>query len=297
MAVELRPEWCASAVSAPGGAVISGWQVTAPVAKPLEEFDGDDCAPGADIMLMREAVLDERALRREMGLSAAARFGFTARWYCQKANLAGVHDGGPNPVLVLEDLTITLPGAVAGSVELETCVVLTAAAQSDPPVGSVIWSDAWSDRHDLGGRVLVIEGDEFRVPVVLTNFDRSLPPECRAGLWHIDIDIEAEMQDRAANNITIQLNARLIDQRFDGQVGKVPSALLQAMRIDMLRQVAARFLPEPEPQDFDDDTFAALALGIAAGTGGSWSSSARQMLEQPAVFETALWSIFSDGAW
>lgn len=295
--LELLPEWCAAADVVPAGLHLDIWHVVEPAKKPLSSMDGDDWRPGTRVVLTRDVEVDERELRRTLGLSAATAFGVGVRWYCQQANLAGVHDEGPLPLSGDGPVVVTLPPAIAGSVEFETMIVLTTATDSDPPLGSLIWSDSWSDRHAGGPRELVLEGDEFRVPVVIVDFASILSPVGRRALWHIDVDLEAQMDDLAANVVSVQLNKQLLQEQLDGESSRLPGTLMQTIRIDMLRHLCTRFLSEPEPDEPADDTVASLLQGIIAGIGETWPGAANLLGERPSEFDARLWSAFSSGEW
>ena len=202
MALELRPTWCLGDENVEAAIRLGTWLNGSGL--PALMNDGDSWKPGEAFQLDRslELAMDTTDLRRHFNLRAGASVGVAARWTCRATGTAGVHRGGPAPLDLASTtvLSIDVPAEVAGSIELETCLVVSRSEGERPagscPPGALIWSDGWSTM--TRDRTILLEGSEARIPVRTMPFNQRFGAPSGA-LWSIDLDPAAEMTDNSSN--------------------------------------------------------------------------------------------------
>lgn len=293
--IELRPGWCHQGDGVPAGLTVQPWRIS-PDGIPLDsDLALDRWEPSATIEIERAVEVDPDALRSTLGLPMSARFDVAASWYCSSTSLAGTARNGP--ALAVDGageliLRVTLDGAVAGTVDLETCLLLRDDGRGGPS-GRLVWSDNWETAADGRSRSVILEGDMMRLAIVPVSFDGYLRPEARHALWHIDIDPDAQPEHPFTASVTIQVNADVLDADHGGDLSALSDDVVGAMRVDLLRAVAYRFLPEWEEPDPEVGSLGAVLVELALATAGGWQNARRTIEDRPTEFDAAVRSMFT----
>lgn len=300
--VELLPVWCADPEEIPIGLELEPWTAAHLVDKAMSDCDGDDWQPGVAVILQRQVSLDPTRLSEALGLPFGTRVGLAARWYCASTSRAGVHTGGPTPLEQPRTLRLEVGAAVAGSLTVETYIVVTKEGQDPPLAGATVWCDSWSTRAvPKEERFLLLEGDQLRPRVRVVDFSESRN-EVAGSPFHIHIEEGAALEDPVANVVTIEINranssAPMGDGGDDPEVEpEIPELLVQTVRVAWLRAVADRFLTEDwKAEDIEEGSIGWLVHDVAMSVAGSWSGARDLLEEAPSMFESALWHAYTEG--
>lgn len=311
---ELRPSWCVGYEEVESLINFGKWEVGG---SPAFDLHGDDWQPGERITVVRTFVRQSEPvdLRRRLGLTTGQIVGVGARWACRATSTAGVHVGGPGPLKLLgevESITLEIPAEIAGSIEIETVLIVkstSVAQQPDAiPDGSVLWSDGWT--LPAQERTILLEGSEARIPVRSVSFAHHFG-EASSALWAIDLDPVISLDDFVANVVTVLLNKDRTAKDFPGadgepDVSKIPSSLLAAMNVDLVRSLASSLREElletnwahlQDLASFEDGTVAKL-LGIhLIQTFGSVTDAMKTLQNDVPLFDRRLWDLFAPKSW
>lgn len=314
MVLELRPTWCVDDEMVDAVMRFGRWEVDG---KSALDRHGDDWQPGERFSLTRsvELTVEPVELRRMLGLATGQVVGVAARWACRATSNAGVHVGGPNPTdLQLKEtlISLELPVEVAGSIEIETCLIVrqTSSKKSDgsTPDGSILWSDGWTQpSHE---RSMLLEGSEARIPVRSVSFRQHFG-EASSALWAIDLDPSISLDDLTANVVTILLNKDRTAVDFRGSddepdVSLIPSSLIAGMNVDLVRSLSSTLIEElmetewASLRDLDalEDGSVGKLLGIhLIRTFGSVDVAVATLDQDVPAFDRRMWDLFAPKSW
>lgn len=307
--IELRPAWCVDDSTVDENIELEHW--VDDNGRLALARTGDDWTPGEGLALTRKVRLrvSPGELRRNLGLQAGAVVGIAARWACRATSTAGVHDEGPHPRPLTEDLdlSLTIPASVAGSLELETCLVVGwrdgTGGVGKCPDGGIIWSDTWSA---VPGQLRVtLEGSEFRIPVQTVSFQERFGERSNA-LWSIGLDAGIDLTDIIANVATIYVNRDVVARDFSPRDGDhdlrlLPSMSQAAMNADLIRLLTStlreQLTEHSAAATYPDGTVGQILTLNLDGAFGSVSAALRSDNEDPSGFIRALWSHFAPDSW
>ena len=307
--IELKPAWCVDDKALLEAIELDQWKDGA--GKPAATRDGDDWSPGEGVLLKRTIRLKvpQAELRRRLDLQAGAVVGVAARWTCRSTASAGVHDNGPQPLPLIDDieLSLSIPPTIAGSIELETCIVVSwrdgAGGPGRCPDGGLVWSDGWSAAQ--GQVSVILEGSEFRIPVQTISFKERFGEQSDA-VWSIGVDARIELEDLLANVATIYLNHDVLSRDFRGQGGEPDASLLPAMasagiNSDLLRLLTGRLretLLELSPgATHSAGTVGEILIRNLTGAFDSLPAAIQSLDDDPSRFMRAIWSHFAPTSW
>jgi hypothetical protein len=303
MPVELRPTWCVQGASRPDGLSLGPWQVDG---APAEEFDGDDWTPGQVVRATRVVEIADGvdAFRRWLGLPSGTRLGLGVRWYCQATSHAGTHVSGPSPLPLAEsfEVAVELPAEVAGSVAVETALLLGSVDRrtAGGPDGGVIWADTWTNED----ATVQLEGDEHRIPVLRVSFGKRYE-DASSALWTIEVDHGAESDDVLSAVCSVVLNEDVLARDFADRLGaidenRLSDAQVAEIRADVIRTVCRTIdheLDELDPDDHLPGTVGDIIGGQLVECFGSTATAARELRDDPASFDRRLRSHLSPMRW
>lgn len=314
MSIDLLPSWCLSDESVKSALDLDDWMVDG---VPMSARTGDDWAPGEELTVTRRVTplgKDPADLRFTLGLGVGQVVGVAARWSCRHTFMGGVHEGGPFPVRLDGEtvLTLNIPADVAGTIELETCLIVIWTTSDRPvgssPDGSILWSDSW--QLPIGERTLLLEGDESRIPVRSLAFVQRFG-QASSALWAIDLDSSISLDDRLPNVVTVLLNEEVTERDFRGvdgkpDVSKIPDATLVGIKVDLLRSLTSILQEELEEgywenlrdlADFEDGSVGqAVGLSLIQAF-GSTASAVNVYRHDVATFDRELWNLFAPKSW
>ncbi|MEQ1698536.1 MAG: hypothetical protein ABMA25_00405 [Ilumatobacteraceae bacterium] len=309
MPIELRPNWCLGDETIDSVLEFGAW--SAPDGRPALDNDGDDWQPGEHIVLKREIRVRVNSfdLRRAFGLTAGESIGVAARWSCRATATAGTHVGGPAPLRLSQDLSLDLevPSDIAGSLELETCLVVTWTSGERPadaaPDGALVWSDGWST--PIGERTLLLEGGEARVPVRTVSFNLHFGQPSGA-LWAIDVDTTIEPDDLLANVVTVLLNKDVLGRDFRGVDGepdaaRLPDSALAGISVDLVRSLTGAMREELTEgaswAELPDGSVGSMLLRRLTEAFGSITGALDAHEKDEPTFSRQLWNRFAPDSW
>lgn len=309
MSLELRPAWCIDDNALAELIRLGPWMDS----KDALAFkrDGDNWRPGETLDLRRtvELVVTPAELRRRLKLRAGARVGVAARWSCGYTFSAGVHVDGPAPLGLdsEKDLVVAVPSSLAGSLELETCLVVTWAnsehSAASCPDGALIWSDGWT--ISPRDRTILLEGSQARIPVRTVSFKEHFG-EMSGALWAIELETSIEPDDLLSNVVRVILNKEVLQREFKGDDGegdasRIPPFAYAGIQVDLVRALMAALAEE-----FDGgEDWAELAAGSVGAllllrlgeTFGSVAEGVRLSAEDEPAFSRELWNRFAPNSW
>lgn len=303
MPIELRPTWCVQGDLPPEGLALHAWDVNG---IPIDQFDGDDWTPGQVVRATRPVVIADEvdALRRGLGLPSGTRLGLGVRWYCQATMTAGTHLDGPGPLPLTDfiEAAVELPAEVAGSVMLETSLLLGSPDRraTGGPDGGVIWSDTWTNDDAL----IELEGDEHRVPVLRVSFAKRYE-EASSALWTVEVDPGAEPDHVLSAVCSVVLNEDVLARDFADRNGaidenRLSDALVTEIRTDLIRALCQTI--DYGLDDLDPSGHLPGTVGEILGTQlvecfGSPATAARELRDDPTSFDRRLRSHLSPMRW
>jgi len=307
--LELRPSWCLDDVTAKELIGLGAW--SSADGMPALTRDGDHWRPGEPVRLQREVQLrlDVVDIRRKLGLRPGAVVGIGSRWTCRRTSEAGTHQGGPEPLPLTSSMILDLeiPPHIAGTVELETCLLVHWTTDDRPPHacpdGAMIWSDGWSVGRPE--RTLLLEGDEMRIPVRSVAFSSYYGTPSGA-LWAVDLDPSVALDDIMANVVTILLNREVLDRDFkngdgDGDASLIPSASAAGIQVDLLRSLTAALADDLDGseqwQDMEDGTVGSMLIRHLAESFGGVQAGLDNYREDQPAFTRQLWHRFAPTSW
>jgi len=308
MPLELRPAWCLTDDTVNSFLNFGDW--TDEHHAPAMARDGDDWRPGDGLIIHRSVELDGGVvdLRRALGLRAGAVLGVAARWSCRSTATAGVHVGGPAPLVLESDLNLQLeiPSTIGGSLEIETCLIVGWTVSEPPPTacphGALIWSDGWSSARSE--RTILLEGADLRIPVRTVSFKDYYGAPSSA-LWSIDVDPPIALDDLVANVVTVLLNEDCLEREFTDNAGRpdasqLPPWVHTGISVDLVTCLASAAVEELVADDFDElgegSVGAMLDLRLRT-TFGSVSAAVADLTSNPATFSRQLWSGLAPDSW
>lgn len=309
MAIELRPGWCLSEDQVEGALELGGWKDSD--GAPAFEFDGDSWRPGQALVFEREVepLVDPGGLRRELGLVAGQMVGLAVRWSCRSTAIAGTHVGGPEPIPLDGPFTlrIEVPADVAGSIEVETCLVSRWTTDQRPvdaaPDGALIWSDGWE--IPSRDRSVLLEGDELRIPVRTVSFAERYGSAASA-LWAIELDTRIELDDLLSNVVTVNLNRDVLGRDYpdaDGEAdpSRLPDALLAGISADLIRSMTAAVLDDLDGgqdwADWPEGSVGSLVLLRLMQAFGSVKAGADAYENDQPIFNRCLNDLLAPDSW
>ena len=310
MPLELRPGWCLSDEAVDDAISLGDW-IVADSGRPALANDGDDWKPGDSITMARSVELKSDPLdaRRQLDLTAGQVLGIAARWSCRATSTAGVHLGGPAPIPLADTVSLTLdvPADIAGSIEVETCLVVRWTVDERPtdacPDGALVWSDGWT--RPIGERTILLEGAETRIPVRTVSFEQRFDKPS-GSLWAIDLDTSIEPDDLLANVVTVLLNRDVMVRDFrdaDGEPdpAQLPPSALAGISVDLVRVLTSALAEELEGNedwtDLAEGTVGRmLVLRLTEAFGSVATALADHERDQPA-FARGLWNRFAPDTW
>ena len=247
--------------------------------------------------------------RRQLDLTAGQVLGIAARWSCRATSTAGVHLGGPAPIPLADTVSLTLdvPADIAGSIEVETCLVVRWTVDERPtdacPDGALVWSDGWT--RPIGERTILLEGAETRIPVRTVSFEQRFDKPS-GSLWAIDLDTSIEPDDLLANVVTVLLNRDVMVRDFrdaDGEPdpAQLPPSALAGISVDLVRVLTSALAEELEGNedwtDLAEGTVGRmLVLRLTEAFGSVATALADHERDQPA-FSRGLWNKFAPDTW
>lgn len=308
MPLELRPAWCLTDDTVNGFLRFGDWK-DEHHASALAR-DGDDWRPGDGLIIRRAVELGGGVadLRRALGLRAGAVLGVAARWSCRSTATAGVHVGGPAPLALESDLTVQLeiPPSIAGSLEIETCLIVGWAVSEPPatacPQGALIWSDGWSSPRRE--RTILLEGADLRIPVRTVSFKKYFGRSSSA-LWSIEIDPSIALDDLVANVVTVLLNEDCLEREFTDNGGRpdasrLPPWVHTGISVDLVRCLASTVIEEVSTEELDElgegSVGAVLDLRLRTMF-DSVAAAVADLTSDPATFSRQLWSGLAPNSW
>ena len=308
MPLELRPSWCLIDTDVEN-LNLGPW--IDDQGKEAISRDGDDWRPGQEVQLRRsfEVEGDLLDLRDQLKLAAGLSVGIGARWYCRSNGRAGVHDGGPSPIPLLEaeSIVVTLPAEIAGSVELETCLIASwnqqGDAAADCPAGSLLWSDSWSLAP--ASREVLLEGSELRLQVETISFNDKFPSKSGA-LWYVELDPSIEPHNLFSNVVTIFINADILKRDFKNELGepdssRIPASLIAAIRVDLYRLLTHALQSDLEEPDYwDECPDGAVGPALYAHLEEAFETVQAALAcfsDEPADFSKRLWDGCAPNSW
>lgn len=305
MPLELRPTWCLTDPIIDAVIELGAWKTAD--GTPISEHDGDSWSPGTGLRLQRAIDLgdDQLGVRQRLGVAAGGTVGVAARWTCRETFMAGVHTTGPLPVPLVEStvLELDVPAEIAGSLEVETCVVVTWSGDRPTgaiPDGALIWSDGWSIGRNE--RTVLLEGSEARIPVSTVSFAERFGRPSRA-IWAVDLDPAVGPEDLLSNVVTVLLNRDVLASEFRDADGEPDPALLPpfalaGISVDLVRclTVALRehLIDTEEWQEHLEGSVGAMLVLRLTETFGSIPDALAAL--EPA-FTRELWHRFAPNSW
>lgn len=309
MPLELRPAWCLTDEAVDEVMTFGPW--TDHEGVPAYGRDGDDWRPGDILRLHRTVKLgvDPVDLRRRLGLRAGAVVGVAARWSCRSTSTAGVHSDGPTPLGLTPDthLMIDVPASIAGSLEIETCLVVNWTTPERPtascPEGALIWSDGWS--VPARDRTILLEGAQARIPVRTVSFDQHFGQPSGA-LWAIDLDPSIGPDDLTANVATVLLNKDILQREFRGVADEpdaalLPPSALAGISVDLVRVLTAALSEELDGSEdwteLADGSVGAMLLLRLTEAFGSVARALEVFESDQPTFSRELWNRFAPDSW
>lgn len=309
MALELRPPWCLSEATVSELIDFGEWITADGVA--AVDHSGDHWKPGEAIHLARRVnlLVSPIELRQRLGILPGAVLGLAARWTCRTTFEGGAHVGGPRAVTLTSDTTLGLeiPPRLGGSIELETCIVVTWTSDDRPsdacPTGATVWSDGWSvDRRE---RTLLLEGAEMRIPVRSLAFSGHFKRPSGA-LWAVDLDPSIAMDDLLPNVVSVLLNSEILERTFRGEAdepdaSRLPSFVTSAIQVDLVRALTAALVDQLEGdedwRELDEGTAGALIVRYLTEAFGSVHEGIARFEGDEPTFTRELWHRFSPTTW
>lgn len=309
MAFELRPTWCPTDGEVDRLFQFGSWMTGMGTEALLN--DGDDWRPGQSLFISRDVELrqDLLSVRRDLGLAAGQAIGVAARWSCRATGSAGVHDGGPEPLALADHvrLEMSIPARIAGSIEIETCLVTSWSTSERPdgasPAGALLWSDGWAVASR--DRTILLEGDEARIPVRTVAFSEWFDQPSGA-LWAIDLDTSLELEDRLTNVASVLINRDVLERDFLGpdqmpDASRVHAVAQAGMSVDLIRCLTARLiddLPESDNwQDYEDGSVGAMLNARLLASFGSVDAAVDCFRDNQETFARNLWDSFAPNSW
>jgi len=307
--LELRPKWCVDDSVLRQVIEFGPWMDEH--GKRATSRSGDDWAPGHGLRLTRDVrlLVDARSMRRKLNLQSGAVVGVAARWACRSTSMAGVHDEGPRARPLVGDtvLAVSIPSVVAGSLEIETCLVIGwQSGLSVPgkcPEGGLIWSDGWF--AGPGESLIILEGSELRVPVQTTSFKDRFGEDSDS-LWSINLDLDIRLDDLMANVVTVFINQEVLMRDFRNSNGEPDASLLPAMTragisVDLLylmtRTLKEELLQIRSLDDFPEGSVGQILCMNLRTTVGSIEGAVQSLDNDPSKFLRLLWSHCSPDSW
>jgi hypothetical protein len=204
-------------------------------------------------------------------------------------------------------LSLTIPSTIAGSLELETCLIVTwngvAPGTGQCPDGGLIWSDGWSAGPD--DAQVVLEGSEFRLPVHTLSF-RERFGEALEAVWTVDLDPDIELSDLLANVATVYLNQDVLARDFrspsgEPDAGALPGVARAGINVDVLRLLTiglSETLRAHVPNSsYPEGTVGRILTVNLDSAFGSVASALQCCEEDPARFSRLLWSHCAPEHW
>lgn len=309
MALELRPGWCLDDDIVRDLLDLGEW--TTDSGTQALDRDGDHWKPGDPVRIHRQVSLrvDPVEVRRQLGLRPGAVIGVACRWTCRTTSEAGTHVGGPAALPLVGDVAITLevPSQIAGSLELETCLLVRWSTEHRPPNacpdGAMVWSEGWSVGR--AERSLLLEGSEVRVPVRSVAF-ASYFGQPSGALWSIDLDPSVAMDDLLCNVVTVLLNREVLDRDFKDREGEGDASLLSraaaaGIQVDLLRALSAALVEELEGdedwREMEDGTVGAMVVRHLTETFESVQGGLANFSDDQPAFARELWHRFAPTTW
>jgi|GEM_PF-6267548 len=310
MPIELRPGWCLADEAVHEAICLGDW-IVEDTGQPAFANDGDDWKPGDSITIVRsvEFKINPLDVRRQLDLAAGQVLGIAARWSCRSTSAAGVHAGGPTPIPLADNgsLTLDIPAGIAGSIEVETCLVVKWTVDDRPtnacPDGALVWSDGWT--NPIRERVILLEGAETRIPVRTVSFAERFG-EPSGSLWAIDIDTSIAPDDLLANVVTVLLNRDVMVRDFSDTDGdpdpmQLPPSTFAGISVDLIRVLTAALVEELEGDEDWADLMGGtvgqmLVLRLTEAFGSVAIALADHERDQ-AAFSRHLWSRFAPDSW
>lgn len=308
MSLELRPSWCLDDEAITKVASMGDWMLAG--GGSAFDLDGDKWSPGSAVRIERELVteLDPIDLRRRLGLQAGATVGVAARWTCRTTAAAGTHRGGPTPIPLDGEIVLELeiPETVAGSIEIETCLLVgwsDTVPEGACPDGALVWSDGWS--RSVKERTIVLEGSETRIPVRTVEFEAHFGGRSSA-LWAIEVDPSLQLEDLIANAVTVLLNRSTVKRDFrdaDGEAdpSKLPPAAISGIQVDLIRMLTTTLLDDLEDleswDEYAEGTVGSILPRWLTEAFGSVASARADFTDDPASFSRVLWDRFAPETW
>jgi hypothetical protein len=310
MPFELRPTWCVADEEVKAVLDFGEWSDENGLS--ARSRDGDHWKPGDSIHLRRSVKLlaDRLDVRRQLGLGPGAVIGISARWSCRSTATAGVHVGGPSPLDLLPETTLSveIPSTIGGSIELETCLIVSWNDTDPPPLAScpdraLVWSDGWI--LSASDRELLLEGGQGRIPVRTASF-KDYYGQASGALWAIDLDPAIEPEDLIANVVTVLLNEDVLQRDFsDGDAtpdpARIPQSALAGIQVDLIRSLTASLHEELEDAtdwiEYEVGTVGAMLASRLNEAFGSLVLAARNFEQDQSTFDRELWNRFAPGSW
>lgn len=298
--LELRPPWCHQGDDPPDGLQLLPWRLEGFGPEVGSSHALDQWVPGAEFVASRTAEADVEVLRASLGLPPTVTLGLAASWYCRATNLAGLAESSqPSLPTPLEsghhELALRTDAVLAGTVELETALVLLTGLDDGPGRGSLIWSDQWTPTESTRlNTTAVLEGDELRWPIAVVDFRLTLPPEAADALWHVRIDYDATPYDPFSSSVMLEINSCVLEEKFGGDLASIGDAAASAMRVDLLRELCRRFLPEWSRDDYEPGSVGAILRMVTDAAAGGWEGASHALTDSASEFDAALWSCFGD---
>jgi hypothetical protein len=309
VALELRPAWCLDDSVVEEILEIGAW-VTKD-GRPALGRDGDDWKPGEPVGISRVIRLKDAPAdaRRRLGLRPGAVVGVACRWTCRTTSEGGTHVGGPAPLPLADNLTLSLeiPSNIAGSIELETCLLVRWTTDdrspNSCPDGAMIWSEGWNINRSE--RTLLLEGSEVRIPVRTVAFANHYGQSSGA-LWAIDLDPSVALDDILSNVVTVLINREVLDRDFrnadgEGDASLIPAHAAAGIQVDLLRSLTAAL---KEELDGDEDwheqeegTIGAVVVRHLTETFDSVEAGLADFSEDQPAFSRRLWDRFAPSFW
>jgi hypothetical protein len=273
--------------------------------------DGDHWKPGDGVHLERtvELLADPLEIRRQFGLRPGAVIGVAARWSCRSTATAGVHVGGPLPLDLLSNgtLAVDIADAVAGSVELETCLVVSwndaDRSATSSPDRALIWSDGWI--LSAADRELLLEGGQGRIPVRTASF-KDYYGQPSDALWAVDLDPAIEPEDLLANVVTVLLNEDVLKRDFPDSEGapdatQLPPSAIAGIQVDLARSLTASLHDEledaPNWTEHGTGTVGAMLALRLTEAFGSVALAVTNFEQDESTFSRELWNRFAPRSW
>ena len=206
-----------------------------------------------------------------------------------------------------QSIVVTLPAEIAGSVELETCLIASWNQQGDAvadcPAGSLLWSDSWSLAP--ASREVLLEGSELRLQVETISFNDKFPSKSGA-LWYVELDPSIEPHNLFSNVVTIFINADILKRDFKNELGepdssRIPASLIAAIRVDLYRLLTHALQSDLEEPDYwDECSDGAVGPALYAHLEEAFETVQAALAcfsDEPADFSKRLWDGCAPNSW